>query len=273
MAYERDLMKFRLFLEDQNINNLEDVSSTILQEFQQWLGTTTLSATSVARIIASVRGFLHYLVDERLITPSLDISFAPTKIGFRLPKALSVSQTLKIVEILMTSEEVLDIRDYALIEFLYSTGARVSEAVGLELHQINFDESVVIITGKGDKSRLVPLGSKAKSALEKYMIRVRPSLLKSPTSHVFLNVKGGPLSRNSAFNIIQSAAQRAGVKDSISPHTLRHCFATHLLDGGADLRVVQELLGHKSVATTQIYTKVSIEKVRETYALTHPRAR
>lgn len=173
----------------------------------------------------------------------------------------------------MTSEEVLDIRDYALIEFLYSTGARVSEAVGLELHQINFDESVVIITGKGDKSRLVPLGSKAKSALEKYMIRVRPSLLKSPTSHVFLNVKGGPLSRNSAFNIIQSAAQRAGVKDSISPHTLRHCFATHLLDGGADLRVVQELLGHKSVATTQIYTKVSIEKVRETYALTHPRAR
>ncbi|MGA0857752.1 MAG: tyrosine-type recombinase/integrase, partial [Candidatus Nanopelagicales bacterium] len=190
-----------------------------------------------------------------------------------LPKALSVSQTLKIVELLMTSEEVLDIRDYALIEFLYSTGARVSEAVNLELNHINFDESVVILTGKGDKSRLVPLGSKAKSALEKYMIRVRPSLMKYPTSHVFLNVRGGHLSRNSAFNIIQNVALRAGITESISPHTLRHCFATHLLDGGADLRVVQELLGHKSVATTQIYTKVSLDKVRETYALTHPRAR
>ncbi|MFZ9693422.1 MAG: tyrosine recombinase [Candidatus Nanopelagicales bacterium] len=272
-AYERDLDKFRLFLEDRQIFNLESLSTSHLHEFQQWLGTTALSASSVARIIASVRGFLHFVVDERLVAPDLEISFAPTKLGFKLPKALSVSQTLKIVELLMTSEEVLDIRDYALIEFLYSTGARVSEAVNLELNHINFDESVVILTGKGDKSRLVPLGSKAKSALEKYMIRVRPSLMKYPTSHVFLNVRGGHLSRNSAFNIIQNVALRAGITESISPHTLRHCFATHLLDGGADLRVVQELLGHKSVATTQIYTKVSLDKVRETYALTHPRAR
>lgn len=272
-AYERDIQKFLTYLIEIPRISVSDISTSHLQSFQQWLGTTTLHANSVARTLASVRGFLLHLQDEKVISKEVEIAFTPTKLGFRLPKALSVSQTLKLVEVFSGSEAALEIRDYALIEFLYSTGARVSEAVTLDIQQINFDESIVMLTGKGNKSRFIPLGSKAKEALEKYLVRVRPQLVKTPTSNVFLNRSGKQLSRNSAFNIIKRAANLAQIPGDISPHTLRHCFATHLLDGGADLRVVQELLGHQSVATTQIYTKVSLEKVKETYALTHPRAR
>jgi len=272
-AYERDIQKFLTYLREIPRISVSDISTSHLQSFQQWLGTTPLHANSVARTLASVRGFLLHLQDERVISKEVEIAFTPTKLGFRLPKALSVSQTLKLVEVFSGSEAALEIRDYALIEFLYSTGARVSEAVTLDIQQINFDENIVMLTGKGNKSRLIPLGSKAKEALEKYLVRVRPQLVKTPTSNVFLNRSGKQLSRNSAFNIIKRAANLAQIPGDISPHTLRHCFATHLLDSGADLRVVQELLGHQSVATTQIYTKVSLEKIKETYALTHPRAR
>lgn len=272
-AYQRDLVRFFSFLQGLGITNVEEISTLSIQSFQPWLSTTSLSAQSIARTIASVRGFLKFAQEEGALSPEVDIHFTPTKLGIRLPKALSVSQTLKLVEILSASEALLDMRDYALIEFLYSTGARVSEAVTLEMQQINYVDNVVLLTGKGNKTRLVPLGNKAKLALERYLVRARPRLLKAQTSLLFLNRSGKPLSRNSAFNIIKRAASLAKIEGHISPHTLRHCFATHLLDGGADLRVVQELLGHQSLATTQIYTKVSLEKVRETYALTHPRAR
>lgn len=272
-AYERDIQRFLRYLNDDAHIPISEISPQHLQSFQQWLGTTSLQANSVARSLASVRGFLLHLQDIGVLSKELEVVFAPTKLGFRLPKALSVSQTLRLVEALSTSEVPLEMRDYALIEFLYSTGARVSEAVTLDMNQVNFDDNIVMLTGKGNKSRFVPLGSKAKTALEKYLVRVRPQLMKHPTSSVFLTRSGKQLSRSSAFNVIQKAAERAQISGDISPHTLRHCFATHLLDGGADLRVVQELLGHQSVATTQIYTKVSLEKVRETYALTHPRAR
>ena len=272
-AYERDIQRFLKFLNEVAQISVFEISSTHIQGFQQWLGTTQLHANSVARALASVRGFLLHLQDEGVVSKEVEIAFTPTKLGFRLPKALSVSQTLKLVEVLGGSEMPLDMRDYALIEFFYSTGARVSEAVTLDINQINFDDNIVMLTGKGNKSRFVPLGSKAKIALEKYLVRVRPQLMKNPISSVFLNRSGRQLSRTSAFNIIKRAAELAQIPGDVSPHTLRHCFATHLLDGGADLRVVQELLGHQSVATTQIYTKVSLEKVKETYALTHPRAR
>ena len=271
-AYERDLNRFITYLQTTSARDVSGLSTEIIQEFQPWLSSTTLSDNSIARTLASVRGFLNFLSNEEILRSDIDIIFTPTKLGFRLPKALSVGQTLKLVEVLSHSEVLLDMRDYALIEFLYSTGARVSEAVTLDVNQVNFDENVVVLTGKGNKTRLVPLGSKAKAALERYLVRARPHLMKSPTSRVFLNKSGKDLSRTSAFNVIQRAAKLSNIDIPVSPHTLRHCFATHLLDGGADLRVVQELLGHQSIATTQIYTKVSMEKIRETYALTHPRA-
>lgn len=272
-AYERDVVRFFNFLRSLGANEISDLQTPHLKEYQQWLSTIDLSESSIARNLASTRGFLQYLEQENLLPVNLDIQFQPARLGLRLPKALSINETIKLVEILSSSEEILDMRDYALVEFLYSTGARVSEAVSLDLNQINFEDNAVLLRGKGQKTRLVPLGTKAKAALERYLVRSRPLLIKNATSIVFLNRSGRNLSRNSAFNIIQRVAKLSKTQGAISPHTLRHCFATHLLDGGADLRIVQELLGHQSIATTQIYTKVSIEKIKETYVLTHPRAR
>ena len=272
-AYERDLVRFFDFLQSVDANEIGDLQTQHLKDYQQWLSTIGLGESSIARNLASTRGFLQYLAQENLLPANVDIQFQPARLGLRLPKALSVNETIKLVEVLSTSEEILDMRDYALVEFLYSTGARVSEAVSLDLSQINFEESAVLLRGKGQKARLVPLGTKAKAALERYLVRSRPQLIKNATSIVFLNRSGRNLSRNSAFNIIHRVAKLSKTQGAVSPHTLRHCFATHLLDGGADLRVVQELLGHQSIATTQIYTKVSLEKIKETYALTHPRAR
>jgi integrase/recombinase XerD len=167
----------------------------------------------------------------------------------------------------------LGLRDRALLEFLYGTGARISEAVGLDLDNLDVDNGVAHLHGKGGKQRLVPIGSKGREALSAYLVRSRPGLVVSAQPAVFLNARGGRLSRQSAWTILRAAAARAGVTAEVSPHTMRHSFATHLLDGGADVRVVQELLGHASVTTTQVYTKVTVEHLREVYALAHPRAR
>ena len=164
-------------------------------------------------------------------------------------------------------------RDYALVEFLYSTGARVSEAVNLNLNDLDLENGSVRLFGKGSKTRVVPVGSHAIAALEKYLTRARPTLLKKTSNLVFLNKQGNALSRNSAFNAVRNSAEKGKIKTTVSPHTLRHCFATHLLEGGADLRVVQELLGHASVTTTQIYTQITAQRMREIYATSHPRAR
>ena len=169
--------------------------------------------------------------------------------------------------------EPLGLRDRALLEFLYGTGARISEAVGLDVDDLDVDNGVALLHGKGGKQRLVPIGSKAREALSAYLVRARPGLVVSAQPAVFLNARGGRLSRQSAWTILRTAAERAGVTAEVSPHTMRHSFATHLLDGGADVRVVQELLGHASVTTTQVYTKVTVEHLREVYALAHPRAR
>jgi integrase/recombinase XerD len=193
----------------------------------------------------------------------------------RLPKAIPVDEVQRLLDAAAVGDPVLAVRDRALMELLYGTGARISEAVGLAVDDLDIAGSSVVLAGKGGKQRVVPVGSYAIRAVEDYLVRTRPALAErgrgSPT--LFLNARGGPLSRQSAWAILRAAAGRAGLTGRVSPHTLRHSFATHLIDGGADVRVVQELLGHASVTTTQIYTLVTVDRLREVYATAHPRAR
>ena len=193
----------------------------------------------------------------------------------RLPKALTVAEVAAILGA-AGGDDPLGLRDRALLEFLYGTGARISEAVGADVDDLDLDDGSVLLHGKGGRSRLVPVGRYAAGAVGGYLVRGRPELARAGrgTPRVFLNARGGPLSRQSAWTILRRASARAGLDPSrISPHTLRHSYATHLLDGGADVRVVQELLGHASVTTTQVYTLVTVDKLREVYATSHPRAR
>jgi integrase/recombinase XerD len=273
-AYRRDLAKYQEFLAARAITSLEEIDEVTTRDYQSTLSSPALgyASTTIARMLASVRGFHKFAIRERWTGHDATAAFVSVRPAVRLPKALSVEEAISLVEILSTSEEPLEIRDYALIELLYSTGARISEAIGLELNDIDFQERTIKLTGKGGKTRIVPIGESAIKALEKYQVRVRPSLVKNATADIFLTRNGKRLSRQSAFNAVMHAAKMAKITKEVSPHTLRHCYATHLLEGGADVRIVQELLGHASVTTTQIYTLVTAQRLREVYSTTHPRA-
>jgi integrase/recombinase XerD len=239
-------------------------------------GHAPLAARSAARAISAVRGLHRFAVREGLTPddPSRDVT--PPMAPKRLPKALSVHDVTLLLGSATTSDDPLVLRDRALLEFLYGTGARVSEALGAARDDLDLVDGTVILHGKGGKTRLVPIGGYAAAALDAYLVRARPTLAAAGrgTPAIFLNARGGVLSRQSAWTILRRAAEAAGLDPArISPHTLRHSYATHLLDGGADVRVVQELLGHASVTTTQVYTLVTVDHLREVYALAHPRAR
>ena len=230
-------------------------------------------ASSLARVLSSIRGLHRFLLDEQLVEVDVAREVRPPKLPGRLPKAITIDQVRALLET-TDGDELLAIRDKALLELLYATGARVSEAVGLNVDDV-IDTDIVRLLGKGGKQRIVPLGSFAREAVDRYLVRVRPvfSALGRSTPALFLGQRGARLSRQSAWLILQRAAERAGLEAHISPHTLRHSFATHLLQGGADVRVVQELLGHSSVATTQLYTLVTVDNLRDVYTQSHPRAR
>lgn len=279
-AYGRDLSRFGKFLEMSSLT-LKDVSPKEMQKFQSWLRQENLSQSSVNRILSGLRTFFRYLSSEKgFADPLTDLE--KSKQIRRLPKALTVDEIISMIEAAYREGEPVTIRDRALLELLYGTGARVSEIVNLEMADLlqmaseGFEVQTIKLRGKGGKDRIVPLGSYANAALQDYLVRVRPNLAKNSsktTSAVFLNQRGTRLSRQSAWQFVLNAAKAAGVEGKVSPHVFRHSYATHLLDGGADIRVVQELLGHASVTTTQIYTLITIDKVRETYSLAHPRAR
>ena len=234
-----------------------------------------LSAASAGRTVVAVRGFHKFALADGLATDDPASGVKPPAPAKRLPKALPLADVESILEAAGAPGTTLALRDRALLELLYGTGARISEAVGLDLDDLDLEQGTVLLRGKGSKERIVPVGSYAKEAVEAYLVRGRPEL--SSVGHglpaVFLNARGGRLSRQSAWTVLVKAADRAGVTRDVSPHTLRHSFATHLLEGGADVRVVQELLGHASVTTTQIYTLVTVDNLREVYAAAHPRAR
>ncbi len=279
-AYRRDLARWTGFLATQAVDRPEDVTPAHVAEFLARLreGDDThgpLAASSAARTLVAVRGLHRFLALEGVLDadPSRDV--APPRTPDRLPKAISVDEVERLLEAASLGDTPTSLRDRALLEVLYGTGARISEAVGLDVDDLDTDEGVVRLRGKGGKERIVPLGSYASRALEAWTVRARPQLARRGrgTPAVFLGVRGARMSRQSAWAALRESAERAGLQGHLSPHTLRHSFATHLLEGGADVRVVQELLGHASVTTTQIYTRVTVQQLREVYAQSHPRAR
>jgi integrase/recombinase XerD len=236
-----------------------------------------LAASSIARTISSIRGFTRFLVDEGVLQSDPAVDLIAPKQPARLPKALTIEQVEQLLAA-TDGEEPAAIRDKALVELLYATGARISEAVALNVDDLIGDEGaadVVRLFGKGGKQRIVPVGSYARAALDAYLVRARPVLSTRgrATPALFLGVRGSRLSRQNAWLLLRSVAERARLDVELSPHSMRHSFATHLLQGGADVRVVQELLGHASVATTQIYTRVTADALRDVYQSSHPRAR
>ena len=280
-AYRLDIEKFFHYLSTNQLS-LEQVTPEQLSFYVAWLRGMEntefkIGESSIARNIISIRSYFTYLAKEhKFNNPSSN--FKPPKIGKRLPKALTIDQVMSMLNIAGT--DLISSRDKALVELLYATGARVSELINLNTLDISTADTqagtttTVKLKGKGGKERVVPIGSYAVAAVNDYLVRSRPTLLKVSTQKaLFLNQRGGRLSRQSAWNLVAKAAERAGLSDQVTPHSMRHSFATHLLDGGADIRVVQELLGHSSVTTTQIYTLITIDHLRESYANAHPRSK
>ena len=274
-AYRSDLSKYLLFLQNIGTDAL-GVTSNQLSDYSVELAEQASKASSNARTLAAVRGFHRFLVLENLRTDDPTIKLRPPKLAKRLPKSLTQDQVLSLLRTAGPdpddeSTDLVRLRDRAILELMYSTGTRVSEVVQLDLDEVN-DSGLLRVRGKGSKERIVPVGTFAARSLDAYLIRSRPSLVGPKAERaLFLNRRGGRLSRQSIWEIIQRSGETCGVE--VSPHSLRHSFATHLIEGGADVRVVQELLGHASVATTQIYTLVTIDTLREVYASAHPRAR
>ena len=279
-SYRRDLRRYQGFLAERGVDDLDRVDEATVTAFLVRLREgdadhPPLSSTSAARTVVAVRGFHKFAVSDGLaaVDPAAGVKPpAPTK---RLPKALPLADVEAILSAAGAAGTTLAMRDRALLEVLYGTGARISEAVGLDVDDLDTVDRTVLLRGKGGKERIVPVGSYAVEAVADYLTRARPGLVSAGkgTPALFLNARGGRLSRQSAWSVLVKAAERAGVTTDVSPHTMRHSFATHLLDGGADVRVVQELLGHASVTTTQIYTLVTVQRLREVYAQSHPRAR
>jgi integrase/recombinase XerD len=284
-SYRRDLRRYCQHLAARGIDDLAKVSEDDVSEFLVVLrrgdpdtGVSPLSAVSAARALIAVRGLHRFAAAEGLAELDVARAVKPPTPGRRLPKSLTIDEVVALLEGAggdSPSDGPLMLRNRALLELLYSTGARISEAVGLDVDDLDTHARSVLLRGKGGKQRLVPVGRPAVQALDAYLVRGRPELARRGrgTPGIFLNVRGGRLSRQSAWQVLRDAAERAGVTSGVSPHMLRHSFATHLLDGGADVRVVQELLGHASVTTTQIYTLVTVHALREVWAGAHPRAR
>lgn len=279
-AYRRDLANYAKYLEVKGIDDLADVTELNVSDYAQALSQKQgLASSSIARMLAAVRGLHKYLMLENFLKVDVAATVKPPKLPRNLPKAISLNEIEAVLAASGPDPDSDDaissirLRDRALLELLYATGGRVSEIVNLDLDDL-VDPTLVRLFGKGSKERIVPVGSFAQKALQAYLVRIRPGLVKlgRGTPALFLNQRGARLSRQSAWQIISDAAQNAGLTGLVSPHTFRHSFATHLLEGGADVRVVQELLGHSSVATTQIYTLVTLDRLREIYANSHPRA-
>jgi integrase/recombinase XerD len=297
-SYRRDLRRYLAWLAQRGVHDLAGVREGTVTDFLMALREgdddhPPLSAGSAGRTVVAVRGFHRFAVREGLCSDDPSAAVRPPSPARRLPKALPLAEVERILEAAGAPGTALALRDRALLEMLYGTGARISEAVGLDVDDLDLAsadtgghtrgdtggdgrEGTVLLRGKGGKERLVPVGSFAREALDAYLVRARGQLARQQAGRgvpaVFLNARGGRLSRQSAWTVLVRAAERAGVRAEVSPHTLRHSFATHLLDGGADVRVVQELLGHASVTTTQVYTLVTVDRLREVYATAHPRA-
>ena len=279
-SYRRDLERYLAHLARRGRGALAEVQEADVTSFLAALRSgddehPPLAASSAGRAVVAVRGLHRFALREGLTTRDPAREVRPPTPARRLPKAISVHEVERLLDAAGAEGSPLALRDRALLELLYGTGARISEAVGLDVDDVDDVTASVRLDGKGGKQRIVRVGAPARAAVQAYLVRGRPALAAAGrgTPALFLNARGGRLSRQSAWAVLQAAVARAGLDVEVSPHTLRHSFATHLLDGGADVRVVQELLGHASVTTTQVYTLVTVDRLREVYATSHPRAR
>jgi integrase/recombinase XerD len=277
-SYALDLERYLAYLAASGVADLGQVREAHVTGFVAALRTPApdrpaLAASSTARALAAVRGLHRFAVRDGLVVDDVARDVTPPAQPRRLPRTLSIDEVDQLLAG-RPGDDAASLRDRALLELLYSTGARISEAVGLDVDDLDERARTVLLRGKGGKDRLVPVGRPALAAVEAYRVRGRPVFAAKGrgSAALLLNARGARLSRQSAFHVLRAAAETAGVSREVSPHTLRHCFATHLLAGGADVRVVQELLGHASVATTQLYTHVTVDDLREVYATSHPRA-
>ena len=278
VSYRSDLTRYEDFCQAVAITELSQIDAGLVGHFLMALrsgtdGGSQLSEASAARALVAVRGLHAFALREGWVTADPAREVNPPAIPERLPEAISVAEVLTVLDA-PPKDTPAGLRSRALLELLYGSGCRVSEAVGIDIDDIDLVEKTIVVTGKGNKQRRVPIGGHTVEAIQDYLVRARPTaaVKGKGTPALFLNARGGRLSRQSAWSAIRSAGEIAGLSD-LHPHTMRHSFATHLLEGGADIRVVQELLGHASVTTTQIYTKVTIEHLREVYIGTHPRGR
>lgn len=281
-AYARDLARLLRWLHAQQMSALTEVSGADLEAFLAHTADTGLAVRSRARLTVAIRRLFGFLHAEGRVPDDPAAEITPPRDADSLPHALSIAEVEQLLAA-TAGDEPAQLRSRALLEFLYATGARISEAIGVDIDDIDLESRIVRLYGKGSKERLVPLGSHAAETLDAWLVRARPQMIaraaagqqgsRQRAGAVFVNQRGGRLSRQSAWQTIKTAAAHAGLDAAISPHSLRHSFATHLLEGGADIRVVQELLGHAAVTTTQIYTRVTSQTLREVYASTHPRAR
>jgi len=273
-AYRSDLLQFGRFLEARELNALSARPADIADFLAALAGTAGRSASpaTIHRKTACLRSFYRHLRRDGLIETDPTATLTPPRRGRKLPQVLTRGEVGRLLEA-PSGTEPCDLRDRALLELMYACGLRASEAIGLELSDLDLDELVLRARGKGSKERVVPFGRAAADAVRRYLERGRPALVASrPESHLFVNFRGGALTRQGLYKIVRRHATTAGLQDRMSPHTLRHTFATHLLAGGCDLRSVQEMLGHADVATTQLYTHLSSERLKDVYFRAHPRA-
>ena len=280
LSYRRDLRRYLVHLADRGIDGLDRVTEIDVADFLAVLREgdehhPPLSATSAGRAVVAVRGLHRFAHREGLTAGDPAREVKPPAPARRLPRAITLSEVEALLAAAGADQTPTARRDRALLELLYGTGARISEAVGLDVDDLERGTGLIRLDGKGGRQRMVPVGSYAQRAVDAYLVQGRPALAGGGTGTpaLFLHHRGGRLSRQSAWTVLRRAASRAGLTSAVSPHVLRHSFATHLLDGGADVRVVQELLGHASVTTTQVYTLVTVDRLREVYATAHPRAR
>lgn len=271
--YQRDLKTYVQFIEESGLTNVANVTENDISAYIKKLTRKGLQPATISRVLSSIRGFHKYLYEEeRGRSNPVDLLESP-KINRKLPETLSIEEVLQLIENVPVDDNGLWIRNRAMLECLYATGMRVTELISLTRQQLLVKEGLVRIRGKGSKERIVPIGSMAISWIQRYLTEVRPGLAKRKLGHdtLFLNRRGSPMSRMSVWNMIQDIVQQTGIKKRIYPHILRHSFATHLLEAGADLRAVQELLGHSDISTTQIYTHVDRTYLKQIHTQYHPR--
>lgn len=270
LSYERDLRKFCLFLNEQGIERVENITREQLEKYVYEMHQKQFKAATVSRKIASVKAFIHYLVETGVLTENIATFLKPPKIEKRVPEILTMGQVIKLLE-QPSGTSPKEVRDKAMLELLYATGIRVSELISLKMEDLNLQMMYIICTDH-NKERVIPFGTKAKLALENYIKKSRLELLGEKEDNIlFVNCSGQPMSRQGFWKIIKYYANMAQISSDITPHTLRHSFAAHLVENGADLRSVQEMLGHSDISTTQIYANMNHSHLREVYAKAHPR--